>query len=133
MTRRAVPEAVVDLLLLAVAAVWGASFLAAKELSAESGVASALALRFLVATAGLGLLCLARRERLPRGQGYVLYFEGLPEPVSSDLDTAVLQINQAMEHTIRQCPTQYLWGYGRYKQPRQEAPAAESATEGGAA
>ncbi|MCZ2107418.1 MAG: lysophospholipid acyltransferase family protein, partial [Burkholderiales bacterium] len=25
---------------------------------------------------------------------------------------------------IRQCPQQYLWGYGRYKQPRQAAPAA---------
>ena len=72
---------------------------------------------------------LARCERLPRGQGYVLYFEGLPEPVTSDLDTAVLQINQAMERTIRQCPTQYLWGYGRYKQPRSDAPPAQ----GGAA
>jgi len=71
-TRRAVPEAVVDLLLLAVAAVWGGSFLAAKELSAEVGVESALALRFLVAAAGLGLLCLARRERLPRGRGLVV-------------------------------------------------------------
>ena len=72
MTRRARPELLVDVLLLAVAAVWGASFLAAKELSAEIGVASALALRFLVATAGLGLLCLARRERLPRGRGLVV-------------------------------------------------------------
>jgi len=23
-----------------------------------------------------------------------------------------------MEGLIRQCPQQYLWGYGRYKQPR---------------
>jgi KDO2-lipid IV(A) lauroyltransferase len=38
-----------------------------------------------------------------------------------------LQINQAMEHLIRQCPEQYLWGYARYKQPRAEA------TPGGAA
>ena len=28
------------------------------------------------------------------------------------------QINAAMEAQVRQCPTQYLWGYGRYKQPR---------------
>lgn len=76
---------------------------------------------------------LARCERLPAGRGYELFFEALPMPLSDQLDQAVVQINQAMEHTIRQCPTQYLWGYGRYKQPRQEAPTAESATEGGAA
>jgi len=26
-----------------------------------------------------------------------------------------------MEALIRECPQQYLWGYARYKQPRQEA------------
>ena len=46
------------------------------------------------------------------------------------VDEAVVQLNHAMEHTIRQCPTQYLWGYGRYKQPRNETPAS---SEGGAA
>ena len=66
------PAASVDLLLLAVAAVWGASFLAAKDLAAEVGVPAAVALRFLVAAAALGLLCLARRERLPRGRGLVV-------------------------------------------------------------
>jgi KDO2-lipid IV(A) lauroyltransferase len=40
--------------------------------------------------------------------------------LSSDLDKAVAQINQAMEQLIRECPQQYLWGYARYKQPRQE-------------
>ncbi len=59
----------VDLLLIGVAAVWGASFLSAKSLAAEVGVPSAVALRFLVAAVALGLLCLARRERLPRGRG----------------------------------------------------------------
>lgn len=71
---------------------------------------------------------LARCERLPWGRGYVTHFEPLPAPLSADMDQAVLQINQAMEHLIRQCPEQYLWGYGRYKQPRVEAaPAAEAA------
>lgn len=65
---------------------------------------------------------LVRCERLPAGRGYELFFEGLPTPLATQLDEAVVQINQAMEHTIRQCPTQYLWGYGRYKQPRHEAP-----------
>lgn len=66
---------------------------------------------------------LARCERLPHGRGFELFFEGMPVELSDALETAVVQINQAMEHTIRQCPQQYLWGYGRYKNPRQEAPA----------
>lgn len=65
-------ERAIDLLLLAVAAVWGASFLAAKDLAAETGVASAVALRFLIATAALGILCLIRRVRLPRGRGLAI-------------------------------------------------------------
>ena len=59
-------------------------------------------------------------ERLPRGQGFRLRFEALSEPLSADLDTAVAQINREMERLIRQCPQQYLWGYGRYKTPRPE-------------
>lgn len=64
-TRRA-PELLVDILLIAVAAVWGASFLAAKELVAETGIAPGVALRFLIAAIALGILCLLRRERMPR-------------------------------------------------------------------
>lgn len=71
---------------------------------------------------------LARCERLSWGRGYVTHFEPLPAPLSADMEQAVRQINQAMEHLIRQCPEQYLWGYARYKQPRAEAlPAAEAA------
>ena len=75
---------------------------------------------------------LARCERLPWGRGYVTHFEPLSAPLSADMDQAVLQINQAMEHLIRQCPEQYLWGYGRYKQPRGEAAPAEPAAGGAA-
>ena len=64
---------------------------------------------------------LARCERLPCGKGFELYLEGMPVELSTELETAVTQINAAMEHVIRQCPQQYLWGYGRYKRPRQEA------------
>lgn len=72
---------------------------------------------------------LARCERLSWGRGYVTHFETLPAPLSDQMDQAVLQINQAMEHLIRQSPEQYLWGYARYKQPRAEAaaPAAGAA------
>ncbi|KEP74081.1 permease [Microbacterium sp. SUBG005] len=68
MTRRA-PELAVDALLISVAAVWGASFLAAKGLAAEAGVAPAVALRFLVAAGALGVICAVRRKRMPRGRG----------------------------------------------------------------
>jgi len=69
MPRRTTPETLVDLLLVAVAAVWGASFLAAKGLTSEIGVAPTLALRFVVAVVGLAALCLVTRQRLPRGRG----------------------------------------------------------------
>lgn len=69
---------------------------------------------------------LARCERLPSGRGYVLHLEHLPEPLAPTLDAAVRQINQAMEHLIRQSPGQYLWGYARYKQPRAEAHTVET-------
>ncbi len=72
MTVRTRSDPLVDLLLLGVAAVWGASFLAAKDLAAEVGVPAAVALRFLVAAAATGMLCLARKERLPRGGGLAI-------------------------------------------------------------
>lgn len=57
-------------------------------------------------------------ERLSRGRGFRLHFRELHEPLSPDLDTAVAQINREMERLIRECPSQYLWGYARYKHPR---------------
>jgi len=66
---------------------------------------------------------LARCERLSWGRGYVVHFEPLPAPLATDAEAAVLQINQAMEYLIRQSPQQYLWGYGRYKEPRVETAA----------
>lgn len=72
MARRAPSELIVDVLLVGVAAVWGASFLAAKDLAAVTGVPAAVALRFLVAVIAIGLICLVRRERLPRGRGLLI-------------------------------------------------------------
>ncbi len=57
-------------------------------------------------------------ERLPWGQGYVVHVRPLDAPISPDLTVAAGQINAAMEALILQCPTQYLWGYARYKAPR---------------
>lgn len=60
-------------------------------------------------------------ERRPWGRGYRLHFRPLPKPLAPNLDAAVLQINEGVEALIRECPQQYLWGYGRYKQPRRVA------------
>jgi KDO2-lipid IV(A) lauroyltransferase len=64
---------------------------------------------------------LAWGERRSWGLGYVMHFRELSGPLSEQLEGAVLQINQEMERLIRECPQQYLWGYARYKQPRQDA------------
>ena len=60
-------------------------------------------------------------ERLPWGQGYRIHASELKTPEKADVDLLVLQINQAMERLILTRPDQYLWGYARYKQPRQES------------
>jgi KDO2-lipid IV(A) lauroyltransferase len=57
-------------------------------------------------------------ERLPWGRGYTIHVEPLSEPLESDVRQAALQINQAMEALVRKATGQYLWGYARYKQPR---------------
>ena len=64
-------------------------------------------------------------ERLPRGGGYVVHAMPLPEPLpeSGGDEADAAAINRSMEAVIRLKPTQYLWGYHRYKTPR-GAPAA---------
>jgi len=64
---------------------------------------------------------LAWGERLAGGRGFSVHVQPLAAPLASDSAQAATQINQAIEGLIRACPTQYLWGYARYKQPRQMA------------
>jgi len=59
-------------------------------------------------------------ERLPWGRGYRLHTRPLGHDLSADLETAVVQINQAMEAMVQLCPQQYLWAYARYKAPRKD-------------
>ncbi len=59
-------------------------------------------------------------ERLPWGRGYRMHVRLMDASLSAEIDDAVLQINQAMEALVLSCPQQYLWGYARYKQPRQD-------------
>jgi KDO2-lipid IV(A) lauroyltransferase len=66
-------------------------------------------------------------ERLPRGEGYIVHVAMQPESLLAPStaatpdgdDAAALAINRSMEALIRLKPTQYLWGYNRYKNPRQ--------------
>ena len=60
-------------------------------------------------------------ERLSYGRGFDLHIYPLHQILSEDLTTAVAQMNGEMETLIRRCPTQFLWGYGRYKEPRKAA------------
>ena len=56
-------------------------------------------------------------ERLARGAGFALHLEPLEEPLSTDRATAARQVNAMVEKLVRACPSQYLWGYNRYKRP----------------
>jgi KDO2-lipid IV(A) lauroyltransferase len=76
-----------------------------------------------------------RSERLPRGRGYRVHVTPLDAALlpGSDLaaqTAAATVMNKTMENVIMQDPGQYLWGYQRYKQPREmdAAPAASGAS-----
>ena len=56
-------------------------------------------------------------ERLPRGAGYRLHLETLDEPLPADRHEAARRVNAGVERLVRACPSQYLWGYNRYKRP----------------
>ena len=66
-------------------------------------------------------------ERLPKGRGYIVKIR---PPVdltdSTDLMSTVTRINRAIEAIVLSQPGQYLWGYARYKTPRQEAAKKDS-------
>ena len=84
-----------------------------------------LAARLVQQTGATPLL--AWGERLPHGRGYALHFSAFDEPlaaVEAQAESAAA-INRAMERLILQRPQQYLWGYDRYKTPRQTATPEE--------
>ena len=85
-----------------------------------------LTLPLRLAQASAATVVLLACERLAAGRGWRLHverFEGVPTPEA---------LNAAMERLVMRSPAQYLWGYNRYKQPRDGpgAPAA-GAGEGG--
>ncbi len=52
-------------------------------------------------------------ERLKKGRGYRVHVAPLPTP--SGEASFLHDLNRGLENAIRECPTQYLWGYNRYK------------------
>ena len=56
-------------------------------------------------------------ERLPRGEGFVLHLDALEGALPADKHAAAARVNAMVEKLVRQCPSQYLWGYNRYKRP----------------
>ena len=56
-------------------------------------------------------------ERLPRGEGFVLRLTEPVEPIEGSLEERCVAINREIERLILTCPSQYLWGYNRYKRP----------------
>jgi KDO2-lipid IV(A) lauroyltransferase len=52
------------------------------------------------------------------GKGFTIRHQAIKEPLSDDIDLAAAQLNRALEDMIIRMPTQYLWGYNRYRLPR---------------
>lgn len=57
-------------------------------------------------------------ERLRKGKGYYFHVVPMKELLSEDQELAAAQMNHELEGMIKKMPTQYLWGYNRYKEPR---------------
>jgi KDO2-lipid IV(A) lauroyltransferase len=60
-------------------------------------------------------------ERVAHGGGYVVRAMALPHELptqAGDDEASARAINRSMEAVIRMKPSQYLWGYNRYKNPR---------------
>ena len=62
-------------------------------------------------------------ERLLRGEGYIVHYTALDEPLGPDTAVATRRVNAMIEQLVRACPAQYLWGYNRYKRPAGAPPA----------
>ena len=65
-------------------------------------------------------------ERLPKAEGYRLHLETLVDPLPPDRHEAALRVNDMVERLVRACPSQYLWGYNRYKRPAGAPPPPTS-------
>ena len=74
------------------------------------------------------ILLMMAGERLPKGQGWRIHINRLPEPLPAEPVALATHINQSLEAMIRQFPEQYLWSYNRYKS-RADAPPRPEETQ----
>ncbi len=56
-------------------------------------------------------------ERLPDGRGFNIHIEPLDGALIGEPQADAATINAAIERMVLRFPTQYLWGYNRYKTP----------------
>lgn len=54
------------------------------------------------------------------GKGYTLRHQAMMSALSDDIEVAAGQLNRLMEDMIGLMPAQYLWGYNRYRAPREK-------------
>jgi len=70
-------------------------------------------------------------ERVCRQEGagarFRIRFRALSEPLNGDAEHDAACLNRDLEALIRTCPTQYLWGYNRYKVPAGAPPPPREA------
>jgi KDO2-lipid IV(A) lauroyltransferase len=62
---------------------------------------------------------LAWGERLSWGRGFRIHLRPWTGGLGASPQEGAALVNARMESLIRECPAQYLWGYARYKQPRE--------------
>jgi KDO2-lipid IV(A) lauroyltransferase len=77
-----------------------------------------------LALSGNAIVLVLGAERLPKGAGFRIHVERLSEPLIGEPAADAAAINRAIEKMVLRFPTQYLWGYNRYKRPA-GAPAAD--------
>lgn len=83
-----------------------------------------------LARAGDAIVLVLAGERLPGGRGFGIHVERLTEPLTGDAVTDATLLNRAIEKMVMRFPTQYLWGYNRYKRPPGAAAAEAGANAG---
>jgi Kdo2-lipid IVA lauroyltransferase/acyltransferase len=78
-----------------------------------------------LALSGNAIVLVLGAERLPKGAGFRIHVERLADQLTGAPDHDVAAINRAIEKMVLRFPTQYLWGYNRYKRPAGAPPSDE--------
>jgi KDO2-lipid IV(A) lauroyltransferase len=86
-----------------------------------------------LALSGKAIVLVLGAERLPRGAGFRIHVERLAQPLVGEAAADAATINRAIEAMVLRFPTQYLWGYNRYKRPAGVQPPAGAAPGVGSA